>query len=452
VRTDCNKPTVDFTPLARRAVTAQFDAGAISSDGGVVLLREVDRRINLLGRVSDLIRDPRNPHLVEHDQRTMLAQRVLAIACGHEDLNDHDTLRNDLVFQLATDRKASGRKKGQGDVDPDRPLASAPTLHRLENRVDRKACVGINKLLVELYIESHKSNPPKEIILDFDSTDDLVHGKQEGRFFHGYYGNYCYLPLYVFAGDQLLCAYLRPSNIDDAKHSWAILALITRRLREAWPEVKIIFRADSGFCRWRTLRWCDRHGVDYIVGFAKNSRLIAMSKTLMEQAEKQFKQTGEKQRIIGDLLYAAGTWERQRRVIARIEHTSKGENPRYVVTSLEGDAQMLYERIYCARGEMENRIKEQQLGLFADRTSCKRFIANQFRLLLSSLAYVLVESLRRTHLAGTELARAQAGTIRLKLLKIGALVQRSVRRIVIHLSGAFPLQDLVQSLAAQLSG
>lgn len=452
MRTDCNKPIVHFTPLARRQVTAQFDAGAISSDGGVVLLREVDRQINLLDRVDPLIRDPRNPEFIEHDQRTMLAQRVLAIACGWEDLNDHHTLRNDSVLQLATDRKASGGNKGQGDVDPDRPLASAPTLHRLENRVDRRACVDINKLLVELYVESHQSNPPKEIILDFDSTDDLIHGKQEGRFFHGYYGNYCYLPLYVFAGEQLLCAYLRPSNIDDAKHSWAILALITRRLRQEWPDVKIIFRGDSGFCRWRMLRWCDRHGVDYIVGLAKNSRLIAMSKTLMDEAEKRFKQTGEKQRLFGDLLYAAGTWDRQRRVIARIEHAAKGANPRYVVTTLEGDVQMLYEQVYCARGEMENRIKEQQLGLFADRTSCQRFIANQFRLLLSSLAYVLIETLRRTHLAGTELARAQAGTIRLKLLKIGALVQRSVRRIVIHLSGAFPLQELVQSLAVQLSG
>ncbi len=452
MRTDCNKTKIKFTPLAARTVAAQFDAGAISSDGGVVLLREVDRQINLLDRVSDLIGDPRNPYFIEHDQRTMLAQRVLAIACGWEDLNDHDTLRNDLVLQLATGRKATGRKKGQGDVDPDRPLASAPTLHRLENRVDRQACVGINQLLVELYVESHKAKAPKEIILDFDSTDDPVHGKQEKRFFHGYYGNYCYLPLYVFAGDQLLCAYLRPSNIDDAKHSRAILGLISKRLRQEWPDVKIVFRADGGFCRWKTLRWCDRHGVDYIVGLAKNSRLIDLSKTLMDQAEKQFKETGEKQRLFGDLTYAAGTWDRQRRVIARIEHTDKGENPRFVVTSLDGHAQSLYEQTYCARGEMENRIKEQQLGLFADRTSCQRFIANQFRLLLSSLAYVLIETLRRTHLAGTELAQAQAGTIRLKLLKIGTLVQRSVRRIVIHLSGAFPLQDLVMSLARQLSG
>lgn len=451
MRTDCTKPVIEFTPLGRRNVTARFDAGAISSDGGVLLLRQVDGRINLLDRVNQLIPDPRNPLYIEHDQRTLLAQRVLAIACGWEDLNDHGTLRSDSIFQLATDRPSRGRKPGQGDVDPERPLASASTLCRLENRVDRKACVDINKLLVELFIESHTS-APKEIILDFDATDDPIHGQQEGRFFHGYYDAYCFMPLYVFAGEQLLCAYLRPSNIDGAKHAWAILALMTKRLRQAWPQVKIIFRGDSGFCRWKMLRWCDRHGVDYIVGLAKNSRLAAMSKPLMDQAQQQFEQTKQKQRLFGELAYAAGTWDKQRRVISRVEHTDKGENPRFIVTSLLGEGQSLYEQIYCARGEMENRIKEQQLGLFADRTSCHDFVANQFRLLLSSMAYVLIETLRRTLLAGTELARAQATTIRLKLLKIGAMVQRSVRRIVIHLSESFPMRDLFQSLAATMTG
>ena len=455
MRTDCNKATLSFTPLSRRQVLARFDAGAISSDGGVLLLREVDRRLRLLDRVDEVIPDPRNPLLVEHDQRTLLAQRVLAIACGWEDLNDQTTLRQDLIFQLASDRKANGRKPGQGDVDPQRPLGSASTLCRLENRVDRPACVAINKLLVELFIESHKI-PPSEVVLDFDATDDPVHGKQEGRFFHGYYDHYCYLPLYVFAGDQLLCAYLRPSNIDESKHAWALLALIVKRLRQAWPGVKIIFRGDSGFCRWKMLRWCDRHGVDYIIGLAKNSRLNAISQPLLEQAKAQFEQTGQKQRLFGEFRYAAGTWDRERRVIARIEHGEKGENPRYIVVS-DGlspgtPGQELYDTLYCARGEMENRIKEQQLGLFADRTSCHDFIANQFRLLLSSLAYVLIETLRRTVLAGTELARAQVSTIRLKLLKIGAMVQRSVRRIVIHLSESFPLRELVPSLVTRLSG
>jgi len=430
VRTDCNKPIIHFTPLARRQILAEFDAGAISSDGVALLLREVDRRINLLDRVDQLIPDPRDPLHIEHDQRTLIAQRVLAIACGWEDLNDHATLRNDLVLQLATSRKASD---DGGDVDPDRPLASASTLCRLENRIDRQTCVRINQLLVELFIESHKA-PPTEIILDFDATDDPVHGKQEGRFFHGYYDEYCFLPLYVFAGEQLLCAYLRPANIDGAKHAWAILALITKRLRQVWPGVKIIFRGDSGFCRWKMLRWCDRHGVDYIVCLAKNSVLTKLSETLMINAENAFKETGQKQRLFGELTYAAATWDKPRRVIARIEHSEKGENPRFITTTLAGEGQQLYEQVYCARGEVENRLKEQQLGLFADRTSCHDFVANQFRLLLSSLAYVLIETLRRTCLASTELAQAQVSTIRLKLLKIGALVQRSVRRIVIHLS------------------
>jgi hypothetical protein len=448
VPTDCNKPIIRFTPLARREVLAEFDAGAISSDGGMILLREVDRRINLLNRVDQLIPDPRDPLHIQHDQRTLIAQRVLAIACGWEDLNDHATLRNDLVLQLATDRKASG---SQDDVDPVRPLASASTLCRLENRIDRQACVRVNQLLVELFIESHKT-PPTQVILDFDATNDPVHGKQEGRFFHGYYDEYCFLPLYVFAGEQLLCAYLRPSNIDGAKHAWAILALISRRLRQAWPGVKIIFRGDSGLCRWKMLRWCDRRGVDYIVGLAKNSALTKLSATLIASAENAFKETGQKQRLFGEFTYAAGTWDKERRVIARIEHTDKGENPRFILTSLAGQGQQLYEQIYCARGEMENRIKEQQMGLFADRTSCHDFVANQFRLLLSSLAYVLIETLRRTCLAGTELAQAQATTIRLKLLKIGALVQRSVRRIVIHLSESFPMREVFQTLAATLSG
>jgi hypothetical protein len=448
VPTDCNKPIVRFTPLGRREVIGQFDAGAISSDGGAILLREVDRRINLLDRVNQLIPDPRDPQHLQHDQRTLIAQRVLAIACGWEDLNDHTNLRNDLVLQLATDRKARGARDA---VDPDRPLASASTLCRLENRIDRKTCVEINKLLVEMFIESH-TTAPAEVILDFDATDDPVHGKQEGRFFHGYYDEYCFLPLYVFAGEQLLCAYLRPANIDGAKHAWAILALIVRRLRAAWPGVKIIFRGDSGFCRWKMLRWADRHGVDYVVGLAKNPSLIRLSAAVMAEAESAFKQTGQKQRLFGEFSYAAGTWDRERRVIARIEHTDKGDDPRFIVTSLEADGQQLYEQIYCARGEMENRIKEQQLGLFADRTSCHEFVANQFRLLLSSLAYVLIESLRRTYLAGTELARAQTTTIRLRLLKIGALVQRSVRRMVVHLSESFPMREVFQSLATALSG
>lgn len=438
--TDCNSRAIAFTPLGRRQVLAEFDAGRITSDAGALLLREVAARSKLFERMAGCIPDPRDPSMIEHDQRTMLAQRVLGLACGWEDLNDHHGLRDDPLMQVAAERA----------VDQDGPLASPATLCRLENRVGRSACVELSRLLVELFIESHQATPPAEVVLDFDATDDPVHGRQEKRFFQGYYDAYCFLPLYVFAGEQLLCAYLRPSNIDGAKHAWAILSLIVKRLRRAWPGVRIVFRGDSGFCRWRMLRWCDRHGVDYIVGLAKNKALERLAEPLMAQAREQFEQTKQKQRIFGELTYAAGTWDKQRRVIARIEHAEKGENPRFIVTSLAGDGQSLYEQTYCARGEVENRIKEQQLGLFADRTSCHAFAANQFRLLLSSFAYVLVQTLRATALAGTELARAQVTTIRTKLLKVGAVVTVSVRRIVLRLSSAYPLQALFRQVAARL--
>jgi hypothetical protein len=289
------------------------------------------------------------------------------------------------------------------------------------------------------------------LILDFDATDDAVHGRQEGRFFHGYYDRYCFLPLYVFCGDQLLCAYLRQSRIDGAKHAWAILALLVKRLRAEWPKVKITFRADSGFCRWKMLSWCERHGVDYIVGIAWNPRLNKAAAFWIGSAERCFKATREKQRLFAHFPYAAGKWNRKRRVILKAEHSQRGSNPRYVVTNLKGDAQRLYDRVYCARGDMENRIKEQQLDLFADRTSCHKWWANQFRLLLSSLAYTLLETIRRLALKGTELARAYVGTIRLKLLKIGAIVIRNTRRVRILLSDAHPHQALFFRVAEKLA-
>ena len=311
--------------------------------------------------------------------------------------------------------------------------------------------MAINTLLVDLFVESH-AKPPAEVVLDFDATDDPGHGTQEGRFFHGYYGHYCYLRQYVFAGDQLLCAYLRPSNIDESRHARAVLWLIARRLRQAWPDVTIVFRGDGGFCRHRLMRSCDRRGIKYVIGLPKNEVLNRMSAELAGHAEAIFTLTNRKQRLFGEFPYAAGTWDRQRRVIARIEHAGKGPNPRYVVTNLGREKQALYDQTYCGRGEMANRIKEQQLDLFADRTSCHDLIANQFRLLLSSMAYVLVQTLRRTALAGTELAAAQAGTIRLKLLKVGAVVRLSVRRVVVHLSEAIPLRDLFHTLAVRLAG
>ena len=439
MRTDCNSPAITFTPLGRRDLLAQFDGGRITSDAGVLLLREVANKSKLFERMAGCVPDPRQPAMIEHDQRTMLAQRVLGIACGWEDLNDHHGLRVDPLMQAASEREA----------DEDRPLASPATLCRLENRVDHDACVGLSKLLVELFIESFRT-PPQELVLDFDATDDPVHGSQEGRFFHGYYDGYCYLPLYVFCGERLLVSYLRPSNIDAAKHSRAILKLLTDRLRQAWPRVKITFRGDSGFCRWRLMRWCDRHDVGYIMGLARNRVLERTAEPFMLQAKQQYEQTKQKQRVFTTFDYAAGTWDRARRVIHKAEHNSQGDNPRFVVTNLTDDAQVLYDQVYCARGEMENRIKEQQLGLFAGRTSCHAFAANQFRLLLSSFAYTLIETLRRVALAGSELARAQATTIRTKLLKVGAVVVTSVRRIVLRLSSAYPLKALFEQVARRL--
>lgn len=438
--TDCNSSAIAFTPLFRQQVIADFDGGPITSDAGAILLREVDRRVKMFDRIDRIIPDPRDPDLITHTQRTLIAQRILAIACGWEDLNDHQRLRVDPLMQIVTDR----------GVDADQPLAGTATLCRLENRVGHKTCAELGKLLVELFIESFDS-PPEQLTLDFDATDDPVHGDQDRRFFHGFHGGYCFLPLYVFCGSQLLVAYLRPSNIDAARHSRAILKLLVNRLRQAWPTVKITIRADSGFCRWRMMRWCDRHGVDYILGLAQNSRLLEMSQPLIQQAGQAFDQTGQKQRLFGQVSYAAATWDRQRRVIVKAEHLDKGSNPRFVVTSLpEDDPQQLYDDLYCARGDMENRIKEQQLGLFADRTSCHEFVANQFRLLLSSFAYVLIDHLRRIGLKDTALANAQVSTIRTKLLKIGALVKSSVRRLVLHLSAAFPLADLLRQIVARL--
>jgi len=438
--TDCNRQPALFSSLKSQKVVADFDGGRLTSDAGCLLLREADRELGLIRRLADCIADPRNPLMTVHDQRTMLAQRIFGIALGYEDLNDHDTLRDDPLFSVLADKAP----------DPDEPLASSPTLCRFENRVDRKALVRMSEVFVETFIASHK-DPPKELILDFDATDDLVHGAQEQRFFHGYYDNYCFLPLYVFCGDQLLAAYLRPSDIDGSKHTRAILKLLVQRFREAWPDVKIIVRGDSGFCRWRLMRWCDNNSVFYVFGLAKNKVLQRQAKPFMEQAEAAFKRTGNKQRQFHEIRYGAKTWDRKRRVIVKAEYLDKGENTRYVVTNLpEPSPAEIYDGIYIARGDMENRIKEQQLGLFADRTSCHKFVANQFRVLLASAAYVLIEHIRRTALKGTELAKAQVSTIRLKLFKIAARVITSVRRVVFHLSSSCPYQPLFRQVVERL--
>ena len=437
--TDCITRPVVFSSLRRQKIQGDFDGGKITSDAGAFLLREVDRRLGLLDAINQCIPDPRDPRFTVHSQRSMLAQRIFAIALGYEDLNDHETLRDDPLFQTLAERTP----------DEESPLASPPTLCRLENRVTRKTLARMSDVFVQQFIDSHKT-PPKRIILDFDATDDRIHGNQQKRFFHGYYDHYCFLPLYVFCGDKLLTAYLRPANIDAAKHTRPILKLLVRRLRNIWPNVEIILRGDSGFCRWKLLRWCERNDVHYILGLARNPVLERMAAKWIHQAKEQFEQTGSKQRIFAEITYGAQTWDRQRCVIVKAEHSNHGTNPRFVVTDLPGDSRALYEDLYCQRGDMENRIKEQQLGLFADRTSCHDFEANQFRVLLSAAAYVLMEALRRQGLKGTELERAQVSTIRLKLLKIGARVVCSVRRIVLHLAGGYPLKTLFCRVAARL--
>lgn len=434
--TECKQISFDFPTCKSKKVQADFNGGDVTSDGGILLFRQADRKLGLTRCLSKLLADGRRQSSCDHDQVRLLRQRIYGLALGYEDITDHNTLRSDVAWQTA--------------VDTDDALASAPTLCRWENRADRETAKQVSEWLVELFIKSFKA-PPEELVLDFDATDDPTHGKQEGRFFHGYYDHYCFLPLYVFCGEKLLVSYLRPSNIDGARHAWAILALLAKRLREAWPKVKIIFRGDSGFCRWRMLSWCDRHDVGYIIGVAKNSRLNALASGLLEEAKLLYEKTGEKQRLFSEIKYAACTWDKERRILAKAEHTEQGSNPRYVVTNLPGNPQALYDDVYCARGDMENRIKEQQLDLFSDRTSCTKWWANQFRVLLSSLAYLLLQTLRSVALKGTELAQAQCGTIRLKLLKVGAVMLRNTRRIVFHLSSAYPYQKIFLTAVKRLS-
>jgi len=433
--TNCTQKSFYFPSFSRRKIEAKFSGGDVTSDGGVLLLREIDRQLQLSKQLSEVIPDPRNPELITHPQVALLKQRIYALALGYEDLNDHTQLRKDPAFQTALER--------------DEELASSSTLCRLENRLARQSAFDMHRIFVEKFIESFQETPDK-LILDFDATDDRVHGEQEGRFFHGYYQGYCFLPLYVFCNDQLLVSYLRPSSQDAAKHSWAILALLVKRLRQTWPDVTIIFRGDSGFCRHRMLSWCERHDVKYIVGIAKNKRLLQKSEALETQAKKQYKLTEEKQRLFSECQYAAKSWKQARRILIKAEHTSKGANPRFVVTNLKEMPQALYDIVYCARGDMENRIKEQQLDLFADRTSCHRWWANQFRLLLSSAAYILISGIRRCALKTTQWAKAQCGTIRLKLFKIGAVIIRNTRRVRFLLSSSYPYQEQFMKVVAQL--
>ena len=439
--TECNQSSFGFDACGSREIVARFDGGTISSDGGALLLRQTDKRLNLLPRLAECFLDGRNPDLVEHSILEMLSQRVYALALGYEDLNDHEQLRNDPVFGVLAGRK-----------ELNEPLAGKSTLNRMELGAgvkDRYKKItfwkeAIDELLVKVFLESHEQ-APEQIVLDVDTTDLPLHGKQEGRFFHGYYDEYCYLPLYIFCGEHLLCARLREANHDASFGSLAEIQRIVAQIRAAWPAVKIILRADSGFCRDELMSWCESHGVQFVFGLARNQRLRKIIGAEMQQATEQWNQTGRPVRIFTEFDYKTrkrkkGGWKRERRVVAKAEHIDGKENPRFVVTSLsqpEWAANVVYQELYCARGDMENRIKE-QFSLFADRVSTETMRANQMRLYLSAAAYVLVSGLRRLGLKATELAEAQVSTIRTKLLKIGAQIRVTVRKVWVSMASSYP--------------
>ena len=442
--TECIADLFGFARVEGRAVVSGFDGGAVTSDAGALLLGATDRAIGLLGRFASCFRDARRAELIEHEVVTLVGQRVFGIALGYEDLNDHDVLRHDPVFAVLAGKLESGRAACA-------PVAGKSTLNRLE--LSRPAATryhkishdpaAIERLLVDLFLEAHAA-PPEEIVLDLDATDDPIHGGQEGRFFHGYYGNYCYLPLYIFCGKHLLASKLRRSNIDAAAGTVEEVARIVAQVRARWPKVRIILRADSGFAREALMVWCETNSVDYLFGLARNVRLVEVIAADLAEAAEESAETKAPARRFKDFMWTTrDSWSRRRRVVAKAEWTQGEANPRFVVTSLaaeRADARALYEDLYCARGEMENRIKECQLDLFADRTSAATMRANQLRLWFAAMAYVLVSALRRIALKGTALANATCGSIRLKLLKIGAVVTRSVRRIKLAMASRCPYQ------------
>jgi hypothetical protein len=463
--TECNSSYLNFPMLGRREIVADFDGGDISSDGGALLLRQTETLTGIIRQFADCFTDHRNPDLIEHTVQELVAQRVHALALGYEDLNDHDDLRRDPLLATVVGKADPTGKTRQRPRDRGKALAGKSTLNRLEltppgadsdSRYKKITCRthDVERLFVTLFLQAH-SRPPERIVLDLDATDDPIHGHQLGRFFHGYYKNYCYLPLYIFCGDHLLCARLRPSDLDASAGSVKSLKRIIAQIRQAWPQVKVVIRADSGFCREEILRWCEENGVDYVIGLAQNPRLVAAIAAELAQVRERFEATEQPARTFAELRYRTlDTWSRERRVVAKAEHLAKGPNPRFVVTSLSPEgraARLLYEEDYCGRGEMENRIKEQQLHLFADRTSARTMRANQIRLFFSSMAYVLLEALRRLGLAGTELACAQCQTIRLKLLKIGALVRVTVRKVWVRLSSGSPYAAVFRRVHANLA-
>ena len=459
--TECTSTQLQFHPLGRRSVVAGFE-GMQSSDGGALLLREVEQRTRIVQRLAAQFVDYRSPELIEHSVTDLLMQRVFGLALGYEDLNDHDALRLDHLLALAMgkeDPTGATRKRSQ---DRGLPLASSSTLNRLElTTLDATAqtrykkivanTAGMDELLVSAFLESY-SQPPAQIWLDLDATDDPLHGNQEGRFFHGYYRHYCYLPLYIFCGEHLLCARLRSSNRDAAHGSVAELTWIVAQIRAQWPDTEIVIRGDSGFCRDDIMTWCEDNEVGFVLGLAKNERLKARLSQEMTTAEWYHAVSDQPCRLFNAFIYQTrDSWRRPRRVIGKAEHLAQGANPRFVVTSLaQVDPRALYEQLYCARGDMENRIKEQQLDLFADRTSTATLHANQLRLYFSSFAYVLMCALRRLGLAGTKFAKAQCGTIRLKLFKVAALLKITVRKVWVSFSEAYPYAAVFAEVLAKL--
>jgi hypothetical protein len=466
MKTQCKPQALLFQTQSKREVVARFDGGNICSDAGGLLLRQTEEATDIIGKFAACFTDHRDGDLIEHTLEELVAQRIYALALGYEDLNDHDELRNDPLLAVMVGKNDPTGKDRLRDRDKGKALAGKSTLNRLEltpvgaNKnsrykkitVDRHA---VDEFFTQVFLDSH-SQAPSEIILDLDATDDPLHGHQAGRFFHGYYKNYCYLPLYIFCGEHLLCARLRPSDIDASAGSVKELDRIVSSIRLRWPDTRIIIRGDSGFCREHIMLWCELNSVDYVLGLAKNQRLKREIAAELEQAKRLFDQTNQPARVFKDFEYRTlKSWSRSRRVVGKAEYLEKGENPRFVVTSLSPeriDARKLYEQLYCARGDMENRIKEQQLWLFADRTSCATMRANQLRLWFSSVAYTLMQALRRLGLKGTKLARAQCGTIRLKLLKIGAQVRVTVRKVWVSLSESYPYRQLFRQVYENLAG
>jgi hypothetical protein len=449
--TQCNQESFEFEAHFSRDVVARFDGGAMTSDGGALLLRETNRRLNLLPRLAACFQDRRQPWLISHTLEELVSQRVYALALGYEDLTDHDRLREDPLFGVL-----SGKRRVSQE-----PLAGKSTLNRLELGGEAPSRYkkihyredAIDELLTRVFLEAH-GQAPEQIVLDLDTTDLPLHGHQEGRFFHGYYDSYCYLPLYIFAGEHLLCARLRTADQDAAKGSREEVERIVRQIRAVWPAVRIIVRADSGFCRDELMTWCEDQGVFYVVGMQRNERLRRMIEPQMQEAARLHEQTGKPARVFTEFSYrtTTGSWSRSRRVVAKAEQLEGKQNPRFVVTNLNAEqwpAQRLYEDLYCERGEMENRIKE-QLSLFAGRVSAETMRANQLRLYFAAMAYVLMHGLRRLGLKGTELERAQATTIRLRLLKIGARIRITARKVWLSLASSYPWQRLFGEVWAAL--